>query len=129
MTSVSTNAPKKGASVKGGVTIDYTARILGLPVPVTGYIVSSFPFGPFAKPVVTSDNCLSSSADYGYRWDAHMGKSAWVVSGSQSFWGDNTLYINGKGKTDAVKSGYFHGGTGTGHTTDANARDLIEVKK
>lgn len=128
-TSVSNGTPKKGTTINGNVTIDYVAKILGIPLPVTGYIISSFPDAPFAKPVVTGDNCLGSTADYKFGWDSYMGKNAWVVSGSQGFWGSNTLYIKGKAKADAVKSGYFHGGTGTGHTTDANARDLVQVKK
>lgn len=36
------------------------------------------------------------------------------------------LHIKAKAKSDALNSGYFHGGTGTDHWLDANARDYVK---
>lgn len=127
-TSVSDSTPKKGSTMNGNVTIKYTAEVLGIPLPVTGYVFSSFPYAPFAKPKVTSDNCLGN-ANYSHRYNVYLGKKAWIVSGQRSFWGSATLYIKGKAKVDAVSSGYFHGGTGTSHQLDANARDYVKSHK
>lgn len=127
-TSISNSKPKKGTTMNGDVTIKFTAQVLGLPLPATGYIISSFPYAPFAKPKVTKDNCLGA-ANYSYRYDAYQGKKAWVVNGKQDFWGSTTLYVKGKAKVAAVSSGYFHGGTGTGHQLDANARDYVKSSK
>lgn len=127
-TSVSDSTPKKGATMKGNLTIKYTAEILGIPLPATAHIISSFPLGPFAKPKVTSDNCLGA-ANYRNGYDSYLKKNAWIVTGDQKFWGKTTLFVKGKAKVDAVSSGYFHGGTGTGHLLDANARDYVKSHK
>lgn len=125
-TSVSDSTPAIGAKMKGKVTNEYTARILGVPMPQTAYIISSFPYLPFAKPKVTSDNCLDT-ARYRFRYDAYMKKNAWTANGEKFFWGNTTLYVKGKAKADTDNSGYFHGGTGTGHWLDANARDHVNT--
>ncbi len=127
-TSVSDGTPAKGATMKGNVTINFTAQVLGIPLPATGHIVSSFPLSPFAKPKVTSDNCLGT-ANYSRGYDTYMKKDAWIVSGHQSFWGKTTLKVSGEAKVDTVSSGYFHGGTGTDHSIDANARDYVKTHK
>ena len=127
-TSISNSKPKKGTTMNGNVTIKFSAYVLGIPLPVTGYIVSSFPLGPFATPKVTSDNCLGN-AKYSNRLDPYLGKKAWVVSGKKDFWGTTTLKVEAKAKVNAVSSGYFHGGTGTGHQIDANARDYVKSRK
>lgn len=127
-TSVSDSTPKKGATMKGNVTINFTAQVLGIPLPATGHIVSSFPKGPFSTPTVTKESGLGG-ASYSYRSDAYLGKKAWVASGQQNFWGSTTLEIRGKSKVRAVSSGYFHGGTGTGHSIDANVSDYVKSHK
>lgn len=125
-TSLSDSTPAKGATMKANVTNTYTARIMGVPLPVTGYIISSFPYTPFATPTVTGDNCLGT-ATYSYRTDPYMNKKAWVASGDRFFWGTTTLYVKGSAKADTVSTGYFHGGTGAGHWLDANARDYVST--
>jgi hypothetical protein len=127
-TSVSNHYPYMGNTVNGNVKIIYTAHFLGLPIPVTGYYINSFPYLPFARPTVVSANSPLASLTYAYAWDAYMGKYAWTVNGSKGFWGDATVTVNGSGKIDTRASGYFHGGTGTGHSTDENAIDLVSVR-
>jgi hypothetical protein len=126
-TSVSTHYPKLGNSVNGNLKIVYDAHFLGIPLPVTGYYTNSFPYAPFARPTLISANAPLASTSYAYAWDSYMGKYAWTVHGSKSFWGDSTVTVNGNGKTDTRSSGYFHGGTGTGHSTDENAIDYVSV--
>lgn len=127
-TSVSTHYPSLGQTVNGNLKIVYTAHFLGLPIPVTGYYINSFPFSPFSRPTLVSANSPLASLTYAYAYDAYMGKYAWTVNGSKGFWGDATVTVNGSAKTDTRVSGYFHGGTGTGHTTDENAVDLVAVQ-
>ena len=127
-TAVNTHYPHLGNSVNGNVKLAYNARFLGLPIPVTGYYLNSFPYMPFARPTLLSANSPLASNAYAYKWDAHMGKYAWMVNGSRSFWGDATVTVNGVGRTDTRASGYFHGGTGTGHATDVNAIEYMSVR-
>jgi len=127
-TSVSNHYPYLGNTVHGNVKITYTAHFLGLPIPVTGYYINSFPYAPFSRPILVSANSPLASLTYAYAWDAYMGKYAWTVNGSKGFWGDAVVTVNGDGKTDTRVSGYFHGGTGTGHSTDENAIDLVSVR-
>ena len=83
---------------------------------------------PFSRPIDLADNSPLSSVTYAYTWDSYMGQNAWTVSGSGSFWGSNTWYINGTAVADTHgATGYFHGGTGTGHDIDANTRDYVSV--
>lgn len=127
-TSVSSHYPKVGNTVTGNVNLVYDAHFLGIPLPVTGYYISSFPYLPFARPTLLSANAPLDSTTYSYTWDAYMGKNAWTVRGSKGFWGDATVYVKGSAKVDTAKvSGYFHGGTGTGHSIDANAIDYVGV--
>lgn len=127
-TSVSTHYPSMSQNVNGNLKIIYNAHFLGLPIPVTGYYINSFPYAPFSKPTLLSANAPLASLTYAYAWDSYMGKYAWTVNGSKGFWGDATVYVNGVAKTDTRVSGYFHGGTGTGHTTDENAIDYVSVQ-
>jgi hypothetical protein len=127
-TSVSTHYPYVGNTVHGNLKVTYNAHFLGLPIPVTGYYINSFPYLPFAKPILVSANSPLASLNYAYAWDAYMGKYAWTGNGSKGFWGDAVVTVNGDGKIDYRSSGYFHGGTGTGHTTDENAIDLVSVQ-
>jgi hypothetical protein len=127
-TSVSNHYPTLGTNVGGNLKIVYDAHFLGIPLPVTGYYINSFPYMPFAKPTLLSANSALSSTTYAYKWDANRGNYAWMVNGSKGFWGDATVTVNGSGKIDTRGvSGYFHGGTGTGHSTDENAIDLVSV--
>jgi hypothetical protein len=124
----STYYPRLGSAMSGNVANKYSAHFLGLPVPVTGYIISSFPYMPFSRPTDLADNVPLASTTYAYTWDSYLGKYAWTVHGSQSFWGSSSLYINGTAKADtAGATGYFHGGSGTGHGSDANARNYVKV--
>lgn len=124
----STYYPKLGTNMSGNVKNSYSAHFLGIPIPVTGYIISSFPYMPFARPTDLGDNAPLASTTYAYAWDGYMGKYAWTVHGSTDFWGSNTLYVNATAKADtAGQTGYFHGGTGTGHDIDANARNYVKV--
>lgn len=127
-TSVSDRTPAVGAAMEGKVTVQYTARTLGITMPVTGYIVSSFPYAPFAKPKVTSENCLES-AGYTRGYDKYLKKDAWLVTGQRTFWDDTTLKVTARATADSVSAGYFHGGTGTDHWLDANARDYVKSHK
>lgn len=126
-TSVSSHYPTLGNNVNGNLKIVYDAHFLGIPIPVKGYYINSFPYSPFARPTLISSNAPLGSTSYAYKYDAYMGKYAWTVNGSKSFWGDATVNVNGRGKTDSRTSGYFHGGTGTGHSTDENAIDYVKV--
>ncbi len=124
----STNDPKCNANMTGNIKVDYSAHFLGIPIPVDAYIIPSFPYMPFARPVDLADNAPLSSVTYSSTWDAYLGKNAWTVHGSGSFWGSNTWYINGRAKADTQgKTGYFHGGTGTGHSIDANTCNDVSV--
>jgi hypothetical protein len=128
-TSVSTHYPYLGNTVNGNLKITYNAHFLGLPIPVTGYYINSFPYAPFARPTLLSANSPLASLTYAYAWDSYMGKYAWTVNGSKGFWGDAVVTVNGAGKTDTRgATGYFHGGTGTGHQTDENAIDYVSVR-
>lgn len=127
-TSVGTNSPKVWTSDTGNVNIFYDAHFLGIPLPVTGYYISSFPYMPFARPTMLSTNSTLGSNTYAYTYDGYTGRYAWMVSGKKSFWGDATVNIKGKATADTPRAeGYFHGGTGTGHATDENALDYIYV--
>lgn len=120
--------PRLGTTMSGNVANRYSAHFLGLPVPVTGYSISSFASMPFSRPTDLADNVPLASRTYSYTWDSYLGKYAWTVHGSQSFWGSSSLYINGTAKADtAGATGYFHGGSGTGHDIDANARNDVRV--
>lgn len=125
--STSTYYPRLNTTMTGNVRTDYSAHFLGLPIPVTGYVVSSFPYMPFARPTDLSDN-LAGTLSFGYSWDGYMGKYAWTATGKSSFWGSNSLYINGVATADTARqTGYYHGGTGTGHDIDANAKNYVKV--
>ena len=124
----STYYPTYNTNMAGNISVAYSAHFLGIPLPVTAYVVSSFPFMPFSRPVDLADNAPLSSVTYAYTWDSYMGKNAWMVNGSGSFWGSNTWYVNGTAKADTHgATGYFHGGTGTGHSIDANTRNYVSV--
>jgi hypothetical protein len=123
-----TSYPKVGTRLSGNTSIQYDAHFLGIPIPVTGYYISSFPYAPLARPTLVSDNVDLASTTYGYNWDGYMGKYAWTVYGQKGFWGDYTASISGSAVADTHRaSGYFHAGTGSGHASDANARNLVSV--
>lgn len=124
----STNYPRYNTNMKGNIKLDYSAHFLGIPIPVKAYILSSFPYTAFARPVHLADDAPLSSVAYAYTWDAYTGKSAWTVHGSGNFWGSNSWHINGQARADSRgQTGYFHGGTGTGHNIDANTRNYVSV--
>jgi len=126
--SVSTNYPALNKTVTASENLVYKARVLGIPLPMTGYYILSFPYAPFAKPTLLSANAPLNSLTYAYGWDPYMGKNAWVVQGKCNFWGNMTVYL--KGSAAAVTkgaAGYVHGGTGTGHQLDVNSIDYIKV--
>jgi hypothetical protein len=126
----SANYVTLGTSVTGTSKIVFDAHFLGIPLPVTGYYVNSFPDAPFPRPtLISADAPLSTGTTYQYFYNSYLGKYAWEVRGKDSFWGDKTVNLKGSGKTDARTSGYFLAGTypcGSG-CTNANAIQLVKV--
>ncbi len=127
--SVSTHYPSLGNSVTATENLVYSAHFLGIPIPVTGHYMLTFPYAPFSRPTLLSANANMNSWTYSYAYDAYMGKSAWVVRGQSDFWGSKTVYLKGAGQTDTRNAtGYVHGGTGTGHSIDVNSIDYVAVR-
>ncbi|WP_028708824.1 hypothetical protein [Propionicicella superfundia] len=126
---VSTHYPRVGNTVTATATMKYNAQFLGLPVPVTGYYTQTFPTKPFATPTLVSVvNADLYRRHYVSSRDTYVGSSAWVVSGQSTFWGSKTVTIKASAKARSKgSSGYVHGGTGRGHSIDANSIDYIKV--
>lgn len=124
---VSSQSVSKGTTVTGTTKNTYSAFALGVPLPVTGYYINSFPT-KLSQPSLYASNGSLASNTYAKKTDAYVGATQWVVNGSNSFWGDQSITITGKAKAATAGSGYFHAGTGTGHSTDANAILKITVK-
>lgn len=119
-----------GQSMTGTSNIVFDAHFLGIPLPVTGHYVNSFPYAPFARPTLLSANApLSTGTSYGVFYNSYLGKYSWEARGKDSFWGDKSVTIKGTGKSDSRSSGYFLAGTypcGSG-CTNANAIEYVKV--
>lgn len=113
------NKVKRSKRVTGKVTISYKARVLGIPLPVTGFFINSFPT-IFKQPRVDSYSGQLSSTTYRKVYDSWQRKTQWLVKGQEDFWGEKVVKVTGSAVGNTKGSGFFHGGTGTGHDIDAN---------
>jgi hypothetical protein len=117
-----------GQTISAKAKLTYSALLLGIPVPGTGYYVNSIPTD-FAQPLLDSANAPLVVNYYRKMFDSYsnVARTQWIVSGSEDFWGTNSVTIIGTAKGVTAGSHFFHGGTGTGHSTDANAIQRITV--
>ncbi|MCI9887000.1 hypothetical protein JT358_00805 [Micrococcales bacterium 31B] len=122
----SRDSAPRGTRVSGTADIKYTARVLGLPLPVTGYYVNSFPT-TFQQPRVDSYDAHLSSTTYKQVYDSWQHSTQWMVSGSESFWGGKHVTVKGSAVAGRVGSKFFHAGTGSGHQADTNASRRISI--
>lgn len=127
-TRVSANSVKKGRAITASATITYSARVLGLPLPATGFYVLSVPLSPFSRPTLLSENAPLESRSFKALYNPYMGKSEWLVRGSSRFWGNMKVHLRASAVSDTRASGYVHGGTGVGHDIDANAAEFVRVR-
>lgn len=106
--------------VSGSARIKFTARVLGIPMPVTGFYINSFPT-IFKEPRLDAYDAKLATKKYTKIWDSWEGATQWMVKGQENFWGEKTVRIEGSAKGNKKGSGFFHAGTGSGHSIDANA--------
>jgi hypothetical protein len=119
-----------GQTLSGTSKLVYDAHFLGIPLPVTGHYVNSFPYAPFSRPTLISANApLSTGTTYGYYYNSYLAKYSWEVRGKDGFWGDKSVTLKGSARSDTRTSGYFLAGTypcGSG-CTNANAIQYVKV--
>lgn len=126
-----TNSVKQGRYATGTATISFTARILGIPLPNTGYYANSFPI-TFARPSLLSSNGNINSTTYQKMTNQYLGRQQWEVRGSQGFWGDMSVTVKGQARALTVSSGrYFYAGTIScgKNCTNANAIQRLNVTR
>lgn len=117
-----------GQTISAKAKLTYSAYVLGIPLPETGYYINSIPTD-FSQPLLDSANAPLAANYYRKIYDTYsnVARTQWIVSGSEDFWGTNSVTIVGKAKGATTGSHFFHGGTGTGHGTDANAIQRVTV--
>lgn len=124
---VSDTSVSRNTAITGTGKITFKAYALGLPMPARGYYINSFPT-KFKQPALTATNGSLKSLTYRKIYVSSLGRTQWVVYGSNNFWGSQTITIKGKARAATKGSGYFHAGTGSSHDTDANAIIRVTVK-
>ncbi len=117
----------KGQRLHARASINYEARILGLPLPLTAAYVNSFPLH-FGKPRLDETNADLRSTTYKVMRDNWLKTDQWMVGGDKGFWGTLSITIKGSALAQSKGQKYFHAGTGTGHAVDANSALRITVK-
>ena len=117
-----------GQTISAKAKLTYSAYVLGVPMPETGYYVNSIPTD-FAQPLLYSANAPLAVNYYRKIYDTYsnVARTQWIVSGSEDFWGTDSVTIVGTAQGSTAGSHFFHGGTGTGHGTDANAIQRVTV--
>lgn len=127
-TRVSANSVKKGRAITASTTITYSARVIGLPLPVTGYYVLSVPLSPFSRPTLMAENAPLENRTFRPLHDPYLKKTAWLVRGNTRFWGYKKVHLRARAVSDTRASGYVHGGTEVGHQIDANSTEFVRVR-
>jgi hypothetical protein len=116
-----------GKKLTGTSKIKFSAYVLGLPIPVTGYYANSFPT-TFRRPVLKSADADLSSRTYSKVINAYLGTTQWEVRGKSSFWGSKSVKIVGDARAASKATRYFYAGTrhcGSGCT---NANAIVRVR-
>ena len=122
---------KVGQKMTGTAEITFEARVLGLPLPATGYYANSFPT-TFSKPSLTQGNADVDSLYYSKRRNNFLKTRQWEVRGHKSFWGDMSVTITGEGRAATVGSNrHFYAGTIScgSDCTNANAYTAVNVTR
>ena len=122
-----TTSVKKKERFHARATVRYKATLLGLPLPLTAAYVNSIPLH-FETPRLDEFDAELSSKKYKVMRDAWLKTDQWIVRGDKGFWGELRVTVKGSAIARGKGSAFFHGGTGTGHSVDANAAIRVTVK-
>lgn len=116
-----------GQTLTGTAKVAFSAKILGIPLPVTGHYANSFPT-TFSRPSLKSyTNADLTSTSYSQLYNAHLGRTQWEVRGKSSFWGSKTVTVVGDAKAATKATRFFYSGTQSCGSGCTNAHAAVRI--
>lgn len=116
-----------GQLLTGTAKVDFSAKVLGIPLPVTGHYANSFPT-TFKQPSLKSaSNADLNSRSYSKVRNSYLAQTQWEVRGKSSFWGSKTVKIVGDAKASSKATRYFYSGTISCGSGCTNANSIVRI--
>jgi len=126
--STSADNVRVGSRLTGTSNVRFEAKVLGIPLPVTGHYANSFPT-TFSRPSLKSADATLNSRTYSQIRNNFLGQAQWEVRGSEGFWGGKTVRITGDAAaaTRASSGRFFYAGTISCGSGCTNANAIVRV--